>query len=94
MPELSEEELKKLAKLLIDEVYAQKHDFWIDRETHYNEHRKVQPLTVEEVMALKKAAQAFNSVSGRLLQVSFFVLIIGSVIGTVLAALGKVKMDL
>lgn len=42
---LSDEELKKIARMFVDEVKATHHDFWIDPESHYNDHIRMREIT-------------------------------------------------
>lgn len=48
---------KAIAPILIKEVQETHHDFWIDRETHYNDHRDWRDfkdaIGTEETMTLK-----------------------------------------
>lgn len=92
MSDLKDEDLKRLAKLLVEEVRNEKHDFWIDGEKHYNEHKKVEPLTHEDVLALKEAAEAFRSVRGKFLQIAFWIILLGASAVSVMIALGKVRI--
>lgn len=85
-------EVKAIAKEIIQEIHEQKHEFWIDGETHYNEHAKIKSLTLEDIMALKEAATAFRSVRGHMLKASFFLTLLGAAVISVLAALGKIRI--
>jgi hypothetical protein len=85
-------EIRKIAREIIAEIHEQKHEFWIDGETHYNEHAKIKPLSPEDVMALKDAATAFRSVSKTFMRISFLVVILAAALLAVLAALGKIRL--
>jgi len=35
---MQQEEIKQVAKSIVDEIRADHHDFWIDPESHYQDH--------------------------------------------------------
>lgn len=48
-----------LAPKLIDGVRERHHDFWIDPETHYNDHRVWRALNSDDINSLKELVRLF-----------------------------------
>jgi len=78
----------QLAPLLVAKVRESHHDFWIDAETHYLDHQRLQKLTDSEMYTLKNLIKMFKMTEGL-----FFKAFIGAAIigGIILAGIGLAK---
>lgn len=77
-----------LAPKLIEGVKAQQHDFWIDPETHYQDHLLWRTLKAEEIADLKQLIQLFVVTRGLFWKAFLGFAIVGTVI---LAGVGAIK---
>jgi hypothetical protein len=82
---LDENEVKQLADSLIDRIHSKGHDFWIDPETHYQDHSKLRGLAADDIRTLHDLIDAFRNARSLFWKAFLGFAIVGSLI---LAAVG------
>lgn len=87
---MTPDEVDKIAELLIERIQARKHDFWIDPEQHYldHKHNREMKLTVEDEMDLRQMIGVYKTSRGMFFKAFVGFAIIGAV---VLAGIGVFK---
>ena len=81
-----------LAPLIIQRVQEQHHEFWIDPESHYNDHKnKLGHLDAETILALKGIASDYKSARGTFWNIFLGLFVVGAIIVAGWAALKGVK---
>ena len=83
MANLSEEEIESIAEALapklVSNVRKEHHDFWIDPEEHYNDHKRIHSMDDEELYEIKKLVQMFKTARGLAFKAFIGLAIIGSI---------------
>lgn len=41
---MNEEDVKKIAKQMVEEIRSDHHDFWIDPQDHYDQHKELSTI--------------------------------------------------
>lgn len=86
---LSDEEVERIAEAmapkLVQEVRADHHNFWIDPETHYQDHISWRALSPEDIHSLKDLINLFKATRGLAFKAFLGFAIIGAII---MAAIG------
>lgn len=77
---LTDKDIDALASLLIEKVHAQKHDFWIDPEVHYQDHAKLQDFKPDDIRTLHDLLIAYRSARGLFWKAFLGLAIIGSLV--------------
>lgn len=84
-PEDIEKLAEQLAPKIIDKVHENKHEFWLDPEEHYNEHKIIKVLSIEDVRSIRDMARLFVYTKGLFWKAFLGFAIIGAI---VLSAIG------
>lgn len=86
---LSDEDVQRIAEnlapRLVREVRADHHDFWIDPETHYQDHISWRALSPDDIHSLKDLIQLFKATRGLAFKAFLGFAVVGAVI---MAAVG------
>ena len=61
---LQERQIKQIAHALIKEIKAEKHDFWIDGEKHYQDHMQRMAWGQEDYDDLRNVIRLFKTTKG------------------------------
>jgi len=87
---MTPEDIDRVAEILIEKIHARKHDFWIDPETHYQDHQKHKSHTLnnEDEADLRQLIGMFQTARGLFFKSFIGLAIIGSI---ALAAYGSFK---
>ena len=72
----------ELAPKLVDNVRRDHHDFWIDPETHYNDHKRQQMFEDDDIYELKSLVRLFKTTK----TIGFKAFIGFAIIGTIILA--------
>lgn len=75
-----------LAPKLIDGVKANHHDFWIDPETHYQDHLTWRQIRPDEVHSIKELVRLFVTTKGLFWKAFLGAAVLGAI---VLTAIGQ-----
>lgn len=86
---LTDEEVQRiaadLAPRLVQEVRADHHAFWIDPETHYQDHISWRALSPDDIHSLRDLIQLFKATRGLAFKAFLGFAVIGAII---MAAVG------
>ena len=81
---LTDEEVQRiaadLAPILVKEVRAEHHDFWIDPESHYQDHISWRTLSPEDIHSLKDLIQFFKATRNLAFKAFLGFAIIGAIV--------------
>ncbi|MBE0454840.1 MAG: hypothetical protein ACNA7T_10310 [Haliea sp.] len=82
---LDETDIDKIAERLVKKVRADKHEFWVDPESHYHDHKRFRKLDDDDIHTLRDLVMAYRNARGLFWRSFLGFAIIGSL---VLGALG------
>lgn len=82
---LEDAEIDRVADQLIERIHAQKHEFWVDPESHYQDHRRIRKLEDDDIHTLRDLINAYKNARTLFWRAFLGLAIIGSI---VLAAVG------
>jgi len=85
MNDLTDKEIDILADKIVTRVRSTHHEFWIDPEIHYNDHKKITALTREELYDIQGIIKLYKTTKGLFFKAFLGAAVIGAI---VLAALG------
>lgn len=89
MSDLSQEDIERIAEAmapkLVDKVKQTHHDFWIDPETHYQDHQKIHAFTQEELYDIKGLVSMWKATKSLWFKAFLGAAMVGTI---VLAAIG------
>ena len=81
---LTDEEVRRiaadLAPILVKEVRSEHHDFWIDPESHYQDHISWRTLSPEDIHSLKDLIQFFKATRNLAFKAFLGFAIIGAIV--------------
>ena len=83
MSDLTEEEIERIAEALapklVTNVRKEHHDFWIDPEEHYNDHKRIHSMDDDEIYEIRRLVQMFKTARGLAFKAFIGFAIIGAI---------------
>ena len=76
---MTDDEIARLAEILVVKVKEAKHDFWIDPESHYNDHIVWRTLTPDDVKSVQDLVKLFVFTKGMFWKAFLGFAIIGAI---------------
>jgi hypothetical protein len=75
---LTEQEIDIIAERMVKRVRETHHDFWIDNETHYNDHQRLGLLSIADIHDLSDLLSAYRNARSLFWRAFLGLAIIGS----------------
>ena len=86
---LEPDDIDRIAESMVTKVKSTHHDFWIDPESHYQDHQKLHHLSDDELYDIKNLIKMFNTTRGLFFKAFIGFAIIGAIILTGIGFGGK-----
>lgn len=88
---MSEDDINSIAAKLVEKIKSREHSFWIDPESHYQDHRTIQVLKSDEVIGLKQMLEQYKTASNIFWRAFIGFAIVGSIVMAAIGFYSQVK---